>query len=114
MRNAKEEFLNHTEDLQIKCAVVMTENYYFEDEDEEEERLKTEEDFKFILKLNYTEEDYNNFLKNLDFEYNCGYGGQILFGYIWYTDNSWSTRGEYDGSEWWNHHNLLEIPKELL
>jgi hypothetical protein len=34
-------------------------------------------------------------------EYNSGYGRQELFGYIWYSDGTWSCRGEYDGSEWW-------------
>ena len=37
----------------------------------------------------------------LDFDYDNGYGWQELFGYIWYTDGTWSERGEYDGSEWW-------------
>ena len=40
-------------------------------------------------------------LPQLDFEYDDGYGGQELFGYIWYEDGTWSERGEYDGSEWW-------------
>lgn len=39
----------------------------------------------------------------LDFEYDIGYGGQELFGYIWYDDGTWSSRGEYDGSEWWEY-----------
>jgi hypothetical protein len=39
----------------------------------------------------------------LDFEYDDGYGSQFLFGYIWYTDGTWSEREEYDGSEWWAH-----------
>ena len=42
-------------------------------------------------------------LEKLDFDYDDGYGGQNLMGYIWYTDGSWSQRGEYDGSEWWEH-----------
>jgi hypothetical protein len=42
-------------------------------------------------------------LPMLDFEYDSGYGGQTLFGYIWYKDGTWSERGEYDGSEWWSH-----------
>jgi hypothetical protein len=42
-------------------------------------------------------------LPQLDFEYDSGYGGQELFGYIWYEDGTWSSRGEYDGSEWWEH-----------
>ena len=42
-------------------------------------------------------------LPMLDFVYDDGYGSQELFGFIWYTDGSWSERGEYDGSEWWVH-----------
>ena len=42
-------------------------------------------------------------LPMLDFEYDDGYGGQYLYGYIWYTDGTWSERGEYDGTEWWEH-----------
>lgn len=39
----------------------------------------------------------------LDFKYDNGYGMQELEGYIWYTDGTWSARGVYDGSEWWEH-----------
>ena len=39
----------------------------------------------------------------LNFKYDSGYGGQELFGYIWYTDGTWSDRREYDGLEWWEH-----------
>lgn len=39
----------------------------------------------------------------LDFDYDDGHGTQELFGYIWYTDGTWSERGEYDGSEWWEY-----------
>ena len=42
-------------------------------------------------------------LPQLNFEYDDGYGGQQLFGYVWYKDGTWSQRGEYDGSEWWEH-----------
>lgn len=42
-------------------------------------------------------------LPNLDFNYDNGYGGQMLYGNIWYTDGTWSTRREYDGSEWWEY-----------
>ena len=44
-----------------------------------------------------------NVLPELDFNYDNGYGGQELYGYIWYTDGTWSERGEYDGSEWWEY-----------
>ena len=50
----------------------------------------------------------------LDFEYDNGYGGQELFGNIWYKDGTWSERGEYDGSEWWEHKVCPAIPKEVM
>lgn len=40
-------------------------------------------------------------LPTLDFEYNEGYGSQELYGYVVFTDGTWLSRGEYDGSEWW-------------
>lgn len=49
-------------------------------------------------------------LPNLDFNYDEGYGGQKLYGNIWYTDGTWSTRGEYDGSEWWEYHKCPTCP----
>ena len=54
-----------------------------------------------ILPVNHTQEDYDNFIKKLDVEYDDGYGTQELFGTIWLTDGTWMDRGEYDGSEWW-------------
>lgn len=42
-------------------------------------------------------------IERLDFEYDNGYGYQELFGFIWYKDGTWSERGEYDGSEYWEH-----------
>ena len=46
----------------------------------------------------------------LDFEYDNGYGGQELFGNVWYADGTWSERGEYDGAEWWVHKVCPDIP----
>ena len=65
------------------------------------------------LKLNYTEIDLVEFLQKMDFDYDSGYGAQELSGTIWLQDGTWCTRGEYDGSEWWNHNKLPEVPKEL-
>ena len=42
-----------------------------------------------------------------------GYGGQELFGTIWYEDGTWSDRGEYDGSEWWNYNKCPDIPDDV-
>ena len=63
-----------------------------------------------ILPVNHTQEDYDNFIKKLDVEYDDGYGTQELFGTIWLTDGTWMDRGEYDGSEWWNLQEVPEIP----
>lgn len=62
---------------------------------------------KFILTTGWTTDEWNSFLVSLDFEYDSGYGGQELFGVIWYVDGTWSERGEYDGTEWWEHQSLL-------
>ena len=61
----------------------------------------------------FTKAEYDAFIKKLDVEYDDGYGGQELFGTIWLKDGSWMDRGEYDGSEWWNHQVVPEIPNEL-
>ena len=49
-------------------------------------------------------------LPQLDFEYDSGYCRQELFGNVWYADGTWSERGEYDGSEWWEHKECPPIP----
>lgn len=87
--NAKEEFVNHIKNRIVKCAIVN----------------------KFVLKVGYSKKDYNKFLKDINFIYDSGYGGQELEGYIWYNDNTWSERGEYDGSEWWEYKIVQEIPE---
>ena len=105
--NAKEEFLRVTDKSILKCAIITKDNGYYWDEEENE-------DNNIVLPVNYTEEQYGDFLSKLDFNYNNGYGGQELFGTIWNNDGSWLERGEYDGSEWWEHHSYPEIPQELL
>lgn len=104
-KNAKkelEQLLNGK--AKVKCAVI-TKGYQYYDE---ENHLKSE------LKVNHTEEEFQSFLNSLDFDYDAGYGGQELFGTVWLEDGTWCTRGEYDGSEWWVHNQLPEIPSELL
>ena len=63
-----------------------------------------EKDETFELPLLYSDEQYQDFLKFLDRDYDDGYGGQQLFGIIVCEDGVWLDRGEYDGSEWWNLH----------
>jgi hypothetical protein len=48
-------------------------------------------------------EEFDAALPALDFEYDNGYGGQNLFGYVVFDDRSWLERHEYDGSERWDY-----------
>lgn len=103
MRNVGEEFKNHTEAARaaVKCAII------FLGDDE-----RTRESFP--LKVGYSAEEYSAFINTLsDLYYDSGYGGQELFGCIWYEDGTWSERGEYDGSEWWEYKYRPEIPDTL-
>ena len=97
--NAKGEFLDCTRNKVVKCVYI--EFVEFEDGD------------KAFLTTGYTQEEYNEFLSILDRDYNNGYGGQELDGIIWYEDGTWTTRGEYDGSEWWEYHEVPKIPDYL-
>lgn len=67
----------------------------------------------FELKEGHAEVELDAFLDSLDFEYDDGYGGQQLFGTVWLTDGTWLERGEYDGSEWWEHRVCPTIPETL-
>ena len=42
-------------------------------------------------------------LDAINVDYNNGYGYQQLFGYVLFDDGTWLSRGEYDGSEWWEY-----------
>jgi hypothetical protein len=104
MSNAKEEFLRHINNREVLCASISYEDCW-----NKEIPMRIHN-----LKVGYTQEQYNEFINSLDFTYDSGYGGQELFGTIWYKDGTWSERGEYDGSEWWEYHICPSIPKSLL
>jgi len=103
--NAKNEFIHVTKGYNVLCAVIDM-NTGWEDEDE----LKP----KIYLKSGYTSDEYDQFLKSIDFEYDTGFGSQNLFGTIWCDYGRWFKRGEYDGSEWWESHQYPAIPAELI
>ena len=101
--NAKKEFLRFTANHEVLCATIHFDKY-----------LMDEEITRINLPVNYTELGYQEFLSKLDRNYDSGYGGQELFGTIWFKDGTWADRGEYDGSEWWQHHIIPEIEDFLL
>ena len=83
--NAKEEFLDHIKGMGVLAA-----------------RITTKQD-QYVLQQGYSKKDYQKFLTSLNFSYNDGFGSQFLDGIIWYNDGTWSDRGEYGGSEWWEY-----------
>ena len=102
--NAKREFLDHISrwsyNRQVLCVEITIGKPYVEQKE-------------YFLTTGYSIEEWDQFLSDIDKEYDDGYGGQELFGTIWYKDGTWSTRGEYDGSEWWDYHCVPEIPGKL-
>lgn len=99
--NAKQEFISHIQNRKVKCAKISKGDDYIGNK------------VSFELGCAYNTDEWSEFLNKLDFGYNSGYGGQELFGTIWYEDGTWSDRGEYDGSEWYEYHICPEIPTEL-
>jgi len=107
--NAKEELIKFLSDhkegygteLKITCAEIKFGHY------------GESKDVKAFLKVGYTEEDYEKFLNDMDFEYDSCYGAQELFGHIWLENGAWLGREEYDGSEWWIYIERPEVPKYL-
>lgn len=98
--NAKKEFLMEIEGRELVCAKIGIEG-------------KDYGTYNWIiLEPGFTEEQFNNFLDKIDFYYDDGYGGQQLFGVILFTD-SWSDRGEYDGSEWWRYNKMPTIDEVI-
>ena len=52
-------------------------------------------------------------LEKLDVAYDNGFGCQQLFGYVLFNDNTWLSRHEYDGSEWWEYNHPPTV-EEIL
>jgi hypothetical protein len=83
MRNAKEEFLSVVQNQTVLCAEISYRDCW-------EHKLPMAE---YRLILGHTQDQYNAFIESLDFSYDAGYGGQELFGVIWFKDGSWADRG---------------------
>ena len=101
MINAKDELISAIKDCGVIAATVTRGDWY------------QPEKKHFLLKEHYSKADWNDFWEKLNFEYDNGDGGQELFGTVWLADGTWLERGEYDGSEWWEHRALPKIPDKL-
>lgn len=89
--NAKSEFLNTVSSFKVITSLI------------------TCKGTEYILKTEYTDKEYLDFLNSLDFKYDNGYGGKELYGTIWGENGIWCSRGEYDGSEWWETNKYPQI-----
>jgi len=98
--NAKSEMIKHVADMVVLCATITHGSEWRDDQT------------NFVLRVGHTQADRDAFFQSLDFEYDSGFGGQELYGNIWYQDGTWSDRGEYDGSEWWQYQSVPKIPEE--
>ena len=68
---------------------------------------------KMILKVGWNDSDLNNFLNNLNFDYNRYWGAQEFYGYIWMNDGTWFERNINGESENWEYKKCPDIPKVL-
>lgn len=101
MTNAKDEFLQHIHSIvkinvTIKCAKIGVGGV------------------NAVLPCYWNNDEFKEFTDKINVVYNGGYGSQELFGTIWYSDGTYSSRGEYDGSEWWEYHKSPDIPLDML
>ena len=97
----------------LKCATVILEAESDYDFSEEPELVPQAADIVAELRVGFSEEEEEAFFDTLNVRYDSGYGGQVLFGTLWFTDGTWADRGEYDGSEWWSLKEITVIPKHL-
>ena len=96
-----DDFILHTE---IKCVTITYRDNH-----------KTKPNKTVLLKVGYTKEDYDFFLRELDFMYDSSFGSQELFGTMWFKDNNcWAEITEYDGAEGWELMLYPNISDDLL
>ena len=95
--NAKQELIDHIEDREVIYVQVIFEPSHFKNK-------KT---------IQGTLEEV---LPKLNFDYDNNYCRQYIDGTIWYSDGTWSDRGEYgeyDVSEWWEHRKCPPLPARV-
>lgn len=50
----------------------------------------------------FRQHELKELLTFLNFEYDSGYGSQVLFGFVLLSEGEWLERDQYDGMEWWS------------
>lgn len=79
-----------------------------------EEAGVTPDDVRWVGARTFGYTDWANFAETAKgTEYDPGYGGQEIADDLTIVgDDWWMTRGEYDGSEWWDFHRKPERPTQ--
>lgn len=99
--NAKDELLYQLEyGFTIKCASL---EYY---------NSKDVTSKKILLKLSYTQSEYEEFLEIMDFEYENDADYWIFSGEVFFEDGGHLTRQQGMEKEYWSHIPTLRIPTE--
>ena len=107
MENAKKELVEALDDItkqysvSVKCTWITYKDY--------SETAKVHA----YLPVGFNASELSDFLKEIDFDYDDGWGTQEVFGLVWFDDGSWMERGEYDGAEWWEYRQTPDIPAYL-
>ena len=94
MVNVRQEFEREIEDHTVLCAWI---------------RIRRKKVVHLVK--GYSDLEYEDFLKEIDVDYNDLYEGQELYGIIWLTNGEWIEREEYDGSEGWILRSRPDIPE---
>jgi len=103
--NAKEEFEDFVGGREVRCVEII---YTFDVRNYE---------WRYITMK--TGEDYQEFLKKLDFEYTPALAStKVICGTIWFADGSWAERGGYYDygdlmNEFWLLKSVPKIPEDL-
>ena len=111
MENIKKTLESHLYNIQIiyKVKVRCMEIILLESDGQYMSKWSSEKTSKFYLKEYYTEDEFNDFLDVLNFEYDDGTSRNRFHGNIWYTDGTWShyTESEFSG---WEHYECPRVP----
>ena len=86
-----------------------------------EECNKTEQDILWVSSNDNGYFSFEEFKQLANIEYDNGYGGaEVDYSLVIVGEDFWLSRGEYDGSEWWDFNikptkpNAHKVPTSLL
>lgn len=105
MSNAKTELLEFCKEYKVNLICAEVEQVYYAIDKADRKTWR--------LPAGYSADDLQQFLEELNFEYDDSLGSQYLDGTLWLDDAGYADRGEYDGSEWWEYHKTPPTPPKL-